>query len=49
MPSVETYPSNGSLSKYYWNVNTLWSDGYFASTVGNVSKEATEYYILNQD
>jgi putative transposase len=36
------------LSKYYWNENTLWSDGYFASTIGNVSKEAAEYYIRNQ-
>ncbi|MDD3043143.1 MAG: transposase, partial [Methanosarcinaceae archaeon] len=25
-----------------------WSDGYFASTIGNVSKEAVEYYIRNQ-
>ncbi|HEX7467754.1 MAG TPA: transposase, partial [Methanobacterium sp.] len=25
-----------------------WSDGYFASTIGNVSKEAAEYYIRNQ-
>ncbi|MDD4496940.1 MAG: IS200/IS605 family transposase, partial [Methanosarcinaceae archaeon] len=23
-------------------------DGYFASTIGNVSKEAVEYYIRNQ-
>jgi putative transposase len=36
------------LRKYYWNENTLWSDGYFASTIGNVSKEAVEYYIRNQ-
>src|SRR5512145_1535136 len=25
------------LEKYYWGENTLWSDGYFASTIGNVS------------
>lgn len=36
------------LEKYYRGENTLWSDGYFASTIGNVSKEATEYYIRNQ-
>ncbi|WP_048158626.1 IS200/IS605 family transposase [Methanosarcina sp. WWM596] len=36
------------LKKYYWGENTLWSDGYFASTIGNVSKEAAEYYIRNQ-
>ena len=33
------------LKKYYLGENTLWSDGYFASTIGNVSKEAAEYYI----
>ena len=36
------------LKKYYWGENTLWSDGYFPSTIGNVSKEAAEYYIRNQ-
>ena len=36
------------LKKYYWGENTLWGDGYFASTIGNVSKEATEHYIQNQ-
>ncbi|AKB19132.1 Mobile element protein [Methanosarcina sp. WWM596] len=36
------------LKKYYWGENMLWSDGYFASTIGNVSKEAAEYYIRNQ-
>ena len=36
------------LRKHYWGENTLWSDEYFVSTIGNVSKEATEYYIRNQ-
>jgi putative transposase len=36
------------LRKYYWSENTLWSDGYFASSIGNVSKDAAEYYIRNQ-
>jgi putative transposase len=27
------------LKKYYWDENTLWNEGYFASTIGNVSKE----------
>ncbi len=36
------------LRKHYWGENTLWSDGYFVSTIGNVSKEAVEYYIRNQ-
>ncbi len=33
---------NGYLKKYYWSENSLWSDGYFASTIGNVSNEAAE-------
>jgi putative transposase len=32
----------------YWNEHILWSDGYFASSIGNVSKEAAEEYIRNQ-
>lgn len=39
---------NEYLKKHYWGENTLWSDGYFVSTIGNVSKEAVEYYIRNQ-
>jgi Transposase and inactivated derivatives len=36
------------LKKFYWGEKTLWSDGYFASTIGNVSKETAEAYIRNQ-
>jgi putative transposase len=36
------------LEKYYSGENTLWGDVDFASTIGNVSKEAVEYYIRNQ-
>lgn len=36
------------LKKFYWGEKTLWSDGYFASTIGNVSKETAENYIRNQ-
>ena len=36
------------LEKYYWNERTLWSDGYFCSTIGNVSKEIVTEYIRNQ-
>lgn len=30
--------------KYFWGENMLWSNGYFASTIGNPSKEAAGYY-----
>jgi putative transposase len=36
------------LRKYYWKERTLWSDGYFCSTIGNVSKELVTEYIQNQ-
>jgi len=27
------------LKKHYWKEHTLWSDGYFVCSVGNISKE----------
>ena len=36
------------LSQYYWKEKTLWSDGYFAASVGQVSQETIERYIENQ-
>ena len=36
------------LKRFYWGEKTLWSYGYFASTIGNVSKETIKKYIQNQ-
>lgn len=36
------------LSKYYWKSKILWSDGYFACSIGQVSQEIIEKYIQNQ-
>lgn len=36
------------LSKYYWKQKILWSDGYFACSIGRVSQEIIEKYIQNQ-
>lgn len=36
------------LSKFYWGERTLWSDGYFVSSIGNVSEETVKSYIENQ-
>lgn len=36
------------LSKQYWKRKTLWSDGYFACSIGQVSQEIIEKYIQNQ-
>ena len=36
------------LSKVIWNKIEFWSDGYFCSTIGQVSKETLKRYIRNQ-
>lgn len=36
------------LKKHYWKEHTLWSDGYFAASVGMVSQATIEQYIKNQ-
>lgn len=36
------------LKKQYWKKKILWSDGYFACSIGQVSQETIEKYILNQ-
>ena len=35
------------LKKYYWGVDSLWSEGYFVSTVG-ITTEVIKRYIANQ-
>ena len=39
---------NQYLKTFYWGEKTLWSDGCFASTIGDVNKEIAEAYIQNQ-
>ena len=36
------------LRKCFWKEKTFWSDGYFACSIGQVSKEVIEKYIQNQ-
>lgn len=36
------------LKKQFWNEKTFWGDGYFACSIGQVSKEIIEKYIQNQ-
>lgn len=36
------------LAKCFWEEQTFWSDGYFASSVGNISKAMVEQYIESQ-
>lgn len=37
-----------TLQKHYWRERTVWSDGYFAASVGQVSQETIERYIEQQ-
>jgi putative transposase len=36
------------LKHHYWKKRTLWSDGYFAASIGQVSQQTIEHYIENQ-
>lgn len=36
------------LKKHFWKELTFWSDGYFACSIGQVSKETIEKYIQTQ-
>ena len=36
------------LRKHFWKEHTFWTDGYFASSVGNVTEEMLKKYIENQ-
>ena len=33
------------MKKIYWHEKTLWTDGYFCSTIGEVSSETLKHYI----
>ena len=39
---------SGLLKKHYWEKRALWSGGYFAASVGQVSQKAIERYIASQ-
>lgn len=39
---------NIELKHHYWKERTLWSDGYFAASIGQVSQSTIEHYIENQ-
>lgn len=36
------------LKKYFYREHTFWTDGYFVSTIGNVSQEKIKHYIEQQ-
>ena len=36
------------LMEHFWTENTFWTDGYFVSTIGEVSSKTLQHYIQNQ-
>ena len=36
------------LSKYYWKKHVVWTNGYFCSTIGEISEKNLIEYINNQ-
>lgn len=36
------------LRNHFWAERTFWSDGYFVSSIGNVSEKSIKEYIENQ-
>lgn len=36
------------LKRNFWIERTFWSDGYFASSIGNTSIDTVRHYIQNQ-
>lgn len=39
---------SGSLKRHYWKKNVLWSGGYFAASIWQVSQTTIERYIEQQ-
>lgn len=49
LSTVRIWKSKGiSLSLQFWKERTFWSDGYFVSSIGQVSQETIEKYIREQ-
>lgn len=40
--------SSNYLNRFFWKENTFWSDGYFVTTIGEVSQETLKKYIESQ-
>lgn len=46
--AVKLFKEFPELKNFYSRVGSLWSKGYFVSTVGNVSEKTVQKYIENQ-
>ena len=45
---IRLFKNNPSLKKFYSRCGSLWSKGYFASTIGKISEETVRKYIQDQ-
>ena len=46
--AIELFKQYPELKKFYSRRGSLWSKGYFASSIGNVSEETVRRYIQEQ-
>ena len=46
--AIELFKQYPDLKKFYSRCGSLWSKGYFASSIGNVSEETIRRYIQEQ-
>ena len=46
--TIELFKCFPALKKFYGRCGSLWSKGYFVSSVGNVSEETIKHYIESQ-
>ena len=46
--AIELFKQYPDLKKFYSRCGSLWSKGYFASSIGNVSEETVRRYIQEQ-
>jgi len=46
--AIELFQAFPQLKKFYSRSGSLWSKGYFVSTIGNVSAETVQRYIQEQ-
>ena len=47
--AIDLFKEYPELKKFYARCGSLWSKGYFVSTIGNVSSQTIKRYIQNQN
>ena len=47
--AIELFKLYPNLKQFYKKCGKLWSDGYFISTIGEISSQTIKHYIENQN